>query len=63
MAYRVYLTSTCFQRGAASAASVSVGAGMNPNAYPFTTRRQILERIESEPAFATQCVAVLQDRC
>jgi hypothetical protein len=36
---------------------------MNPNAYPFTTRRQILERIESEPAFATQCVAVLQDRC
>jgi hypothetical protein len=35
---------------------------MNPNAYPFTTRRQIVERIESEPSFAGECIAILQDR-
>jgi hypothetical protein len=35
---------------------------MNPNGYPFTTRLQILERIESDPAFAAECVAILQVR-
>jgi hypothetical protein len=35
---------------------------MNPNAYPFTTRRQIVERVESDPSFAGECIAILQDR-
>jgi hypothetical protein len=35
---------------------------MNANGYPFLTRRQILERIDAEPSFATECVAILQDR-
>jgi hypothetical protein len=35
---------------------------MNPNGYPFTTRRQILERVESDSAFAIECIAILQDR-
>jgi hypothetical protein len=39
-----------------------VPRGMSPNAYPFTTRRQILERIEAEPSFATECIAILQER-
>jgi len=35
---------------------------MNSNAYPFTTRRQILERIETDPSFVSACFAMLQDR-
>jgi hypothetical protein len=35
---------------------------MNPNGYPFLSRRQIAERIHSDPAFAVECVAILQER-
>ncbi len=38
------------------------GCGMNPNGYPFKTRRQILELIDAEPAFAAECLAMLQER-
>ncbi len=35
---------------------------MNPNGYPFMTRRQILERLEADLAFAAECIAILQGR-
>jgi hypothetical protein len=35
---------------------------MSPNGYPFLSRRQIVERIESDPSFAGECIAILQDR-
>ena len=35
---------------------------MNSNGYPFMTRRQILERIDAETAFAVECVAIIQGR-
>jgi hypothetical protein len=35
---------------------------MSTNLYPFLSKREILEKIESEPAFAGECVAILQDR-
>jgi hypothetical protein len=31
-------------------------------AYPFTTRREIAARLESEPAFVAECASVLQAR-
>jgi len=36
--------------------------GMNANGYPFMTRRQILARIEADPAFAVECVTIVQER-
>ncbi len=35
---------------------------MSTNGYPFTTRRQVLERIASDPTFVVECVAILEDR-
>jgi hypothetical protein len=35
---------------------------MNDNGYPFVSKRQTLERIESDPAFAADCIAILQQR-
>jgi hypothetical protein len=32
------------------------------NGYPFVSRRDILVRIGADPAFAIECVAILQDR-
>ncbi len=33
---------------------------MTTNGYPFTTRRQIVDRITVDPTFAIECVAILQ---
>jgi hypothetical protein len=33
---------------------------MTTNGYPFTTRKQIVDRIATEPLFAVECVVVLQ---
>jgi hypothetical protein len=30
--------------------------------YPFVTRKQIVARLESEPAFMKECAAILQAR-
>jgi len=35
---------------------------MTTNGYPFLSRKQVLERIASDPAFVVECVAILQDR-
>jgi hypothetical protein len=35
---------------------------MSTNAYPFLSKRQLLARINAEPAFAAECIAILQDR-
>jgi hypothetical protein len=35
---------------------------MSPNGYPFLSRRQILQRIDADPLFAVECVAILQER-
>jgi hypothetical protein len=35
---------------------------MSSNGYPFLSRRQIRERIASEPAFVVQCFAILKER-
>jgi hypothetical protein len=35
---------------------------MNPNGYPFMTRRQILEKIAADSEFASDCIGILQDR-
>jgi hypothetical protein len=39
---------------------MAVGTGMNPNGYPLqSTRRSVLGRIAIEPAFAVECVRIL----
>jgi hypothetical protein len=35
---------------------------MNPNGYPFLSRRQILEKIAADSEFASDCIGILQDR-
>lgn len=35
---------------------------MNPNGYPFLTRRQILEKIQADPEFVADCMGILQQR-
>lgn len=35
---------------------------MSSNGYPFTSRRQILERIAAEPPFAHECVSIIEER-
>ncbi len=35
---------------------------MSTNGYPFLSKRQILERIASDPSFVVECVAILEDR-
>ena len=35
---------------------------MNTNGYPFTSRRQILERISTDATFAVSCVSIIEER-
>lgn len=35
---------------------------MSGNGYPFVTRRQIIERLDTDPAFVRECVSILHRR-
>jgi hypothetical protein len=35
---------------------------MNSNGYPFLSRRQVSERIEADPTFMAECMAIIEER-